>query len=67
VLRIKAGLFAASKAARMTFPFTDALQELLEAQKAEHDRLKAEDARATSVAGAPSRTRPVAADSDGTD
>jgi integrase len=26
-----------------TFPFTDALQELLEAQKAEHDRLKAEE------------------------
>ena len=26
-----------------TFPFTDVLQELLEAQKAEHDRLKAED------------------------
>jgi hypothetical protein len=25
-----------------TFPFTDALQQLLEAQKAEHDRLKAE-------------------------
>jgi integrase len=27
-----------------TFPFTDALQQLLEAQKHEHDRLKAEDA-----------------------
>ena len=26
-----------------TFPFTDVVQELLEAQKAEHDRLKAED------------------------
>jgi integrase len=26
-----------------TFPFTDALEQLLEAQKAEHDRLKAED------------------------
>jgi hypothetical protein len=26
-----------------TFPFTDALQQLLEAQKVEHDRLKAED------------------------
>jgi integrase len=26
-----------------TFPFTDALQQLLEAQKEEHDRLKAED------------------------
>lgn len=26
-----------------TFPFTDALQQLLEAQKAEHDRLKAEE------------------------
>ena len=26
-----------------TFPFTDALQQLLEAQKDEHDRLKAED------------------------
>jgi integrase len=26
-----------------TFPFTDALERLLEAQKAEHDRLKAED------------------------
>ena len=27
---------------RTTFPFTDALQQLLEVQKAEHDRLKAE-------------------------
>jgi integrase len=26
-----------------TFPFTDALEQVLEAQKAEHDRLKAED------------------------
>jgi integrase len=26
-----------------TFPFTDALQQLLEAQKAEHDRLKAQE------------------------
>jgi hypothetical protein len=26
-----------------TFPFTDALERLLEAQKVEHDRLKAED------------------------
>jgi integrase len=26
-----------------TFPFTDALQQLLESQKAEHDRLRAED------------------------
>jgi len=26
-----------------TFPFTDALQQLLEAQKAQHDRLKAEE------------------------
>src|SRR6266852_2522739 len=26
-----------------TFPFTDALEQLLEAQRAEHDRLKAEE------------------------